>query len=70
MCGERPAINPNCDCVQVNCPIHGQCITCIENHKRHKTHVPECMQNILRDRIGGLCALVEFKTIDTRPPAR
>ena len=59
--------NKNCTCAQKECPIRGNCVLCIQNHLKHKRHIPECIQNLLRKDIGNLSRMVELKTEEQRP---
>ncbi|MEI6502942.1 MAG: hypothetical protein WCP21_18180 [Armatimonadota bacterium] len=61
------SFNRHCTCVQRECPLWGNCVPCIENHKRSGNHIPECMQDLVRDSVATLCRLVEFNPLDKRP---
>ncbi len=60
------SFNEKCTCVQKQCKLWGNCVECVQNHVNHGDHVPECMQNILRETIGELAHKVEFKVEDGR----
>jgi hypothetical protein len=36
-------------------------------HREHGRHLPECMEDILREKVKDLAALVEYDVVDTRP---
>jgi hypothetical protein len=61
------SFNKHCTCIQKQCPIWGNCVLCVENHRVNKNHIPECMQELVRDSVATLCRLVEFNPIDKRP---
>lgn len=61
------SLNKKCPCIQKGCPIRGNCVLCIQNHLEHERHVPECVQNILRENIKNLSKMVEYDSKDTRP---
>lgn len=61
------SFNKHCTCIQKDCPIWGNCVLCVENHKANKNHLPECMQEMLRESISTLSRLVEFTPVDHRP---
>lgn len=61
------SFNKHCNCVQKDCPIWGNCVLCVENHKVNRNHIPECMQELVRESIATLCRLVEFTPVEKRP---
>ena len=61
------SLNRNCTCQQRHCPIRGNCVLCVQNHLEHKRHVPECIQDLLREVIRTLADKMELKTEDARP---
>lgn len=61
------SFNQHCTCVQRECPLWGNCVPCIENHKRSGNHIPECMQELVRESISTLCRLVEYNPVEKRP---
>jgi hypothetical protein len=61
------SLNTHCPCKQPQCPIFGNCVLCIQNHLEHKNHLPECVQEILRPAVLGLCQQMELATTDKRP---
>lgn len=62
--------NTNCTCVQRECPLWGNCVPCVENHKRSGNHIPECMQELVRGSVATLCRLVEFDPQEKRPSSK
>ncbi len=61
------SVNKHCPCTQPECPVRGNCVLCIQAHLDHKQHLPECMENLLRDRVKDLAGMMEFEVTDTRP---
>lgn len=61
------SINQHCPCTQVECPIRGNCVLCVQNHLEHKRHLPECILNLLRPAVQSLAQQVELQTEDGRP---
>ena len=57
----------DCPCTQSACPIRGDCIACVRAHRQHKKHLPECLQEILREYISALAQQVELSVADARP---
>ncbi len=56
----------DCPCTQVRCHRHGNCVECIRVHRTRQEHIPECLQDMFRERIQGLAGLVEFGIRDLR----
>jgi hypothetical protein len=56
-----------CPCSQSRCEWHGLCFECVMIHRVKSRHLPECLQPILRERIGDLAAVCEMGTTDERP---
>lgn len=56
----------DCPCAQTSCKIHGNCVKCIREHRRHQEHLPECMQTIMRDLVKEMAQKVEFKVVEGR----
>ena len=63
------SVNEHCPCVQEQCRIRGNCVVCIQNHLTHGEHVPECIQDMLRDKFEPLAKMLELKTGEGRPNA-
>jgi hypothetical protein len=62
-----PGRAPDCPCIQTRCPLHGNCVECVAVHRKGAGHVPECMQDLLRQTVQKMAALVEYGVIDKRP---
>jgi hypothetical protein len=60
------SIIKNCPCTQKECPIRNNCVLCVSNHLSHKRHIPECMQDILRQDVANLSTKVELDASDIR----
>lgn len=63
------SINKHCTCIQKQCPILGNCVLCIENHRSGGNHMPECMQDMIRGQVAALSRMVEFDPVERRPPS-
>jgi hypothetical protein len=63
----KAGYNPDCPCIRTECEMFGMCVECIQGHMRHRKHLPECMQDIVRGKIRELAGLVEFSVNDERP---
>jgi len=61
-----PVLVDDCPCTQVRCHRHGNCVECIRVHRTRKEHVPECLQDMFRDRVRELARLVEYDILDAR----
>jgi hypothetical protein len=57
----------DCPCVQAACPIRGDCVQCVGNHRRHGRHLPECLQPLVRPLLEELAGKVELGVVDKRP---
>jgi hypothetical protein len=64
------SINKHCPCSQMECPIRGNCVLCVQNHLEHKRHIPECIQNILRPCVQSLADQMELRTTESRPTSQ
>jgi hypothetical protein len=64
---EGISLNKDCPCLQKQCPILGNCVLCVQGHLKHKRHIPECFQDVLRPGLGAMAALLELKTTEGRP---
>lgn len=56
-----------CTCPNTLCDWHGKCRECVALHRYHKSHVPFCLQFIIKDRVQALAATVEMETALSRP---
>jgi hypothetical protein len=63
----RISLNQHCTCSQSYCRIRGNCVLCVQNHLEHKRHIPECIQNLLRDNLKPLADKLEYRLEDCRP---
>ena len=61
------SLNHKCRCTQKDCPILGNCVLCVQNHVEKGNHIPECMQDMIRENIKSLAEIVEFKCDEKRP---
>ena len=61
------SLNRNCPCTQKFCPIRGNCVLCVQNHLEHRRHIPECIQDVLRETVKTLADKMELKTSEGRP---
>ncbi len=64
---QKISVNKHCPCIQYDCSILGNCVLCVQGHLRHKGHIPECFQNLLRPQVEALAKYMEMKTEDSRP---
>jgi hypothetical protein len=67
MRNEETCLAEDCPCIQLDCPIHGNCVECVRGHRQHKRHIPECMQEVLREQIAALAKKVEYDVVEARP---
>ena len=37
-------LNPNCNCPKTECPRHGNCMECVEFHKKEGKKIPFCLR--------------------------
>jgi hypothetical protein len=59
-----------CSCPKTACEWHGRCRECIAIHRHYRDHVPNCLQEFMRDRIAAVAGLVEMTVADKpRTPA-
>lgn len=61
------SLNEKCPCAQTHCPILGNCAICVQNHLEHRRHIPECFQDVLREKVRPLAELMEYKVEEGRP---
>jgi sugar phosphate isomerase/epimerase len=61
------AVAEDCPCLVTNCPIHGHCVECVRGHRHAANHIPECMQDQLRDLVAALARKLEYEVKDVRP---
>lgn len=68
--GRRLAKAPQvtrCTCPNTLCDWHGKCRECVALHRYHKSHVPFCLQFIIKDRVQTLATTVEMETVPVQP---
>jgi len=63
----RDYLARDCPCRQKLCPVRGNCVVCVRNHRRHRRHLPECLQPVLRDLVAELAGKLELGVTDRRP---
>ena len=51
-----------CTCPYVRCEWHGRCRECVALHRYHASHLPCCLQPLLRDKITALAGTCEMET--------
>ena len=56
-----------CTCPNMLCDWHGKRRECVALHRYHKSHVPFCLQIIIKDRVQPLTATVEMETVPVQP---
>ena len=59
-----------CSCPKTNCEWHGDCYTCVRQHRISGTHLPVCLQFILDEKVEAIARVVEMtveKTPNTPP---
>jgi hypothetical protein len=61
------SLNRHCPCTQEKCAIHGNCVLCVQNHLERGNHLPECMQDLLRDKVEALAGLMQLTVEEGRP---
>ena len=65
--GAREGLARDCPCRQKLCPVRGNCAVCVRNHRRHRRHLPECLQPVLRGLVAELAGKLELGVTDRRP---
>ena len=55
-----------CSCPKTNCQWHGDCYTCVRQHRIHGDHVPNCLQVILDKKVTAIAAVAEM-TVQKEP---
>ena len=66
---DREGYASDCPCLNLKCSKWGDCVACVRMHRTNRTHVPECLQPMLRDYIAAIAEKVELKVTDARPAA-
>jgi hypothetical protein len=57
----------DCPCEVLTCELRGHCVECVAGHRKHRSHLPECMQPMLRDLVEQLASKVEYGVVEERP---
>jgi len=55
-----------CSCPKTNCEWHGDCYTCVRQHRISGDHVPNCLQKILDDKVAAIAQVAEM-TVQKKP---
>ena len=55
-----------CSCPKTNCEWHGDCYTCVRQHRILGDHVPNCLQSILDTKVAAIAAAAEM-TVQKKP---
>lgn len=48
----------HCPCKKA-CRYHGNCKECVAIHRAHQEHVPNCMRNLINQKLSALSELTE-----------
>jgi hypothetical protein len=62
-----PGLAEDCPCQLRTCAIWGNCVECVRVHRTNRHHLPECLQDALRECIVLLARQVELGVVDQRP---
>jgi len=62
-----PGFAADCPCELLSCTIRGDCVACVRVHRQNESHIPECLQPILRGLIEQLAGRVEYRVVEGRP---
>jgi hypothetical protein len=55
-----------CSCPKTSCEWHGDCYTCVRQHRIHADHLPNCLQPILDAKISAIAQVAEM-TVAKKP---
>jgi hypothetical protein len=70
ICGIRAKLATDecreCPCPKTNCEWHGDCYTCVRQHRINKNHVPNCLQFILDEKVAKIAEVAEM-TVTKKP---
>jgi hypothetical protein len=55
-----------CSCPKTNCEWHGDCYTCVRQHRINGDHVPNCLQRILDEKVSAIAQVAEM-TVQKKP---
>mgnify|MGYP000117906794 CR=1 FL=1 len=53
-----------CSCPKTACEWHGRCRECVAIHRHFRDHVPNCMQDFMKEKIAAVAGLVEMEVVD------
>ena len=59
-------IKDHCSCTKA-CRYHGNCRECVAIHRAHQEHVPNCMREMLNQKIRLLSELTEHTVLSPYP---
>jgi hypothetical protein len=66
---EKPGFAADCPCQNTGCTIWGNCLECVRGHRLNQTHLPECLQPLMRGLVEEMARKVEYRVVDCRPGA-
>lgn len=55
-----------CSCPKTNCEWHGDCYTCVRQHRITADHLPVCLQFILDKKVEAIAQVAEM-TVQKKP---
>jgi hypothetical protein len=55
-----------CSCPKTNCEWHGDCYTCVRQHRINGNHIPNCLQFILDEKVAMIAEAAEM-TVAKKP---
>lgn len=58
---------PQCTCPRTNCIWHGDCASCVRQHRLLGDHIPTCLQPILLKKIEELAKTAELTILKKTP---
>ena len=53
----------HCPC-QNACKYHGQCKECVAIHRAHQAHVPNCLRDLINNKIREISELTEHTFVE------
>ncbi len=65
--GTVEAVAHDCPCAMTSCALHGHCVECVRGHRTNRDHIPECLQDQLREQITALARQVQLSASEARP---
>jgi len=63
----KELMKKKCPCPYTKCDWYGKCKECVALHCHYKTHIPACLQPILKDKMRELVQTVEMVAVDREP---